>query len=103
MSAELKAVTKQNIQRKKKCCRGTENSLPTPYCNYVQIHDQMTLKKNVKIKTYREETSKKIPHLDDVVCHAVQTETRHGSLLALHPNAEVQLSTQTFHRPVTAS
>lgn len=60
-------------------------------------------KKNVKIKTYREETSKKIPHLDDVVCHAVQTETRHGSLLALHPNAEVQLSTQTFHRPVTAS
>lgn len=47
--------------------------------------------KNVKIKTYREETSKKIPHLDDVVCHAVQTETRHGSLLALHPNAEVEL------------
>lgn len=48
-------------------------------------------KKNVKIKTYSEETSKKIPHLDDVVCHAVQTETRHGSLLALHPNAEVEL------------
>lgn len=33
-------------------------------------------------KTYKQETSKKIPHLDDVVCHAVQTETLHGSLLA---------------------
>lgn len=32
--------------------------------------------------TYKEETSKKIPHLDDVVCHAVQTETLHGSLVA---------------------
>lgn len=31
---------------------------------------------------YKEETSKKIPHLDDVVCHAVQTETLHGSILA---------------------
>lgn len=33
-------------------------------------------------KTYKQETSKKIPHLDDVVCHAVHTETLHGSLQA---------------------
>lgn len=34
-----------------------------------------------KWNTYKEETSKKIPHLDDVVCHAVQTETLNGNLL----------------------
>lgn len=71
--------------------QGTENSLPTPYMQLCPNPWPNDFLKKVKIKTYREETSKKIPHLDDVVCHAVQTETRHGSLLALHPNAEVEL------------
>lgn len=45
-----------------------------------------------KWNTFQEETSKKIPHLDDVVCHAVQTETLHRSLLTPHPNADVELN-----------
>lgn len=38
----------------------------------------------ITIEPYQQETSKKIPHLGDVVCHAVQTETLRGSLLAFH-------------------
>ena len=66
------------INKYKTSCRGKkiiESSLQTPHGHYFQIHDQMKY-------MYKEETSKKIPHLDDVVCHAVQTETLHGSILA---------------------
>ena len=45
--------------------------------NMIQLAKQLgRRKKGIKqIYTRKQRTSKKIPHLDDVVCHAVQTET----------------------------